>query len=179
MRRWLAVSLVTCVLAMSWLALRSAAQPPPRPDQPGPGGPPGTPPGAMRVAPVDSFVAERDSMMNAVLQRIVRRENAPAESVFKNIKVMKSMPAVRLMRVMNMGFGRSLGVSCRFCHIPDHWADDDKNPKLVTREMMAMVDSINTSLLPRVTHLHHPPDRQPIVNCTTCHRGSKRPALNM
>ncbi|HTM57639.1 MAG TPA: c-type cytochrome [Candidatus Udaeobacter sp.] len=171
---------------MSWTALRSQAQPPGRPDQPGPGGPPGAPPpGSMqpmmpRPAPIDSFVAERDSMMNAVLQRIAGRENAPAESVFKNIKVMKTVPAGRLVRIMNLGFGHSLGVSCRFCHIPDHWADDDKNPKLVTREMMVMVDSINTVLLPRVAHLHHPPDRPPpTVNCTTCHRGSKRPALNM
>ena len=47
------------------------------------GMPPAMPPPA--PAPIDSFVAERDSLMKEVLQHIAGRENAPAESVFKNI----------------------------------------------------------------------------------------------
>ena len=64
------------------------------------------------AAPIDTFAAERDSMMNAVLESIAGHENAPAESVFKNIQSMKGVPAGRLPRIMNMGYGKSLGVRC-------------------------------------------------------------------
>ena len=53
-----------------------------------------------------------------ILRSIAGRENQPAESVFKNIKILKGVPAGRLVNIMNMGFGRSLGVSCGFCHVP-------------------------------------------------------------
>jgi hypothetical protein len=140
---------------------------------------PATGPGSpvrMAAAPVDSFVAERDSLMNDVLQRIAGRENAPAESVFKNIKVLKGVPAGRLPRIMNLGWGRSLGVSCRHCHVPGHWADDDKPQKQITRDMTAMLNTINTELLPKIKNLK---SEKPFVNCTTCHRGAVKPATNL
>ena len=147
---------------------------------PGPA-PPGLPAGAPGLrppapAPVDSFVADRDSLMKVVLQRIAGREDMPAESVFKNIKAFKGVPAGRILRIMNMGFGRSLGVNCTHCHIAGHWADDDKPQKQITREMMAMVDTLNTVMLPRIRNLK---SEHPTVNCTTCHRGSRKPATNL
>ena len=42
--------------------------------------------------------------------------------------------------------------------------------------MSAMVATINTQLLAKIANLKGP---QPIVNCTTCHRGLVKPALNM
>ena len=126
--------------------------------------------------PIDSFVAERDSLMNEVLKRIAGRENAPAESVFKNIKVLKGVPAGRVARIMNLGYGRSLGVSCAHCHVVGHWADDDKAPKQIARDMSAMVKAINTDFLPKIEHLQGKP---PIVNCMTCHRGAIKPALDL
>src|SRR5688500_17438795 len=48
--------------------------------------------------------ARRDSGEAMLLRRIAGRENLPAESVFKNIKVMKGIPAGRLVRIMNAGF---------------------------------------------------------------------------
>jgi hypothetical protein len=59
-----------------------------------------------------------------VPQDIAGNENAPADSVFKNIKLMKGVPAERMLRTMN-AFGHSRGVSCRF-YVPGHWADEDK-----------------------------------------------------
>lgn len=116
--------------------------------------------------------------MNLVLARIAGRENAPAESVFKNIRMLKGLPAGRLPRIMNYGWGRALGVSCDHCHIENHWDAEDKAPKQITREMAAMVDTITHVMLPRIKNLRsgEPP---PTVNCTTCHRGSKKPALRI
>ena len=148
-----------------------------RPSMPPPGSPGANPP-AMRaaMAPPDSFAAERDSLMNDVLEKIAGRENAPAESVFKNIRLLKGVPAGRLPRIMNLGFGRSLGVRCRHCHVEGHWDAEDKPQKQIARDMSEMLHTINTELLPKVKNLK---SEHPTVNCTTCHRGAVKPALNL
>ena len=128
------------------------------------------------AAVIDSFVAERDSLAKEVLAKIAGRENAPAESVFKNIKVMKKLPAGQLLRVMNQGFGRSLGTNCAHCHVTGHWADEDKAPKQIAREMMAMTRTINDTLLARIKNLK---SEHPGVACATCHRGQLKPARQM
>jgi hypothetical protein len=128
------------------------------------------------AAPVDSFAAERDSLMNVVLEKIAGRENTPAESVFKDIRVLKGMPAMRLVRIMNMGYGRSLGVGCKHCHVVGHWEEEDKPQKQVARDMWSMMNTINSELLPKIKNLK---SDHPAVNCTTCHRGATKPALNL
>jgi photosynthetic reaction center cytochrome c subunit len=116
--------------------------------------------------------ARRDSGAAMVLRSIAGRENEPAESVFKNIKILKGVPAGRLVNIMNNGFGRSLGVSCGFCHVPGKWDQDDKENKNTARLMFAMVQTINRDYISKVPNDRGPP---PVVNCMTCHRGSPRP----
>lgn len=121
----------------------------------------------------DSVTAvRRDSAAAMVLRSIAGRETQPAESVFKNIKIFKGVPAGRVVNIMNMGFGRSLGVSCGFCHVPGKWDLDDKEEKNTARLMFAMVQTINRDYMSKV-----PNDRggPPVVNCFTCHRGNPRP----
>src|SRR5213082_1730858 len=99
----------------------------------------------------DSLTAvRRDSGAAMVLRSIAGRENQPAESVFKNIKILKGVPAGRLVNIMNMGFGRSLGVSCGFCHVPGKWDLDDKEEKNTARLMFAMVQTINRDYISKV-----------------------------
>jgi Photosynthetic reaction centre cytochrome C subunit len=143
-----------------------------------PGGPPGGPGG--RVPLTDSArrvrdsatAARRDSGAAMVLRSIAGRENQLAESVFKNIKILKGVPAGRLVNIMNMGFGRSLGVSCGFCHVPGKWDLDDKQEKNTARIMIAMVGTINRDYLAKVPVDSGPP---PTASCFTCHRGMPRP----
>jgi hypothetical protein len=127
-------------------------------------------------APRDSVAVLRDSAMARVLRSIAGREEQPAESVFRNIKTLKGVPAGRLVRIMNLGYGRSLGVSCGHCHVPGRWASVEKPQKQIARDMVEMVNTINTQQLAKIPNLKGP---QPAVNCTTCHRGSVKPALNM
>jgi hypothetical protein len=141
----------------------------------GPGGPGARMPltdSARRVR--DSVTAaRRDSGAAMVLRSIAGRETQPAESVFKNIKVLKGVPAGRLVNIMNMGFGRSLGVSCGFCHVPGKWDLDDKEEKNTARVMIAMVGAINRDYLSKLpVDSGRPP---PAVSCMTCHRGMPRP----
>src|SRR5215216_766342 len=142
-----------------------------------PGRPGQASPGAQRMPLTDSARRVRDSLTSArrdsgaamVLRSIAGRENQPAESVFKNIKILKGVPAGRLVNIMNMGFGRSLGVSCGFCHVPGKWDLDDKEEKNTARLMFAMVQTINRDYISKV-----PADSgtRPVVNCFTCHRGN-------
>jgi hypothetical protein len=144
-----------------------------------PGGPPGGP-GGPRVPLTDSArrvrdslnAARRDSASATILRSIAGRENQPAESVFKNIKIFKEVPAGRLVNIMNMGFGRSLGVSCGFCHVPGKWDLDDKEEKKTARLMFAMVQTINRDYMSKVPNDRGAP---PVVNCFTCHRGNAHP----
>ena len=107
---------------------------------------------------------------------IAGQENKPAEEVFKNIQMLKGMPAGRLLRVMEMGYARSLGVNCTHCHVADAWEKEDKPTKQIAREMHAMVGVINDGQLKKIKNLKGP---NSIVNCTTCHRGQTKPALNL
>jgi hypothetical protein len=136
---------------------------------------------AQRPAP-DSLVRLRQERMQAVLREIAGREQQPAESVFRNIEVLGGVPAGRLVRMMALGFAPALGVSCNHCHVETDWAADDKRPKLAAREMMRMTRAINAEWIARNEHLD--PERgeggqPPAVNCTTCHRGDVRPALDL
>jgi hypothetical protein len=98
--------------------------------------------------------------------------------VFKNIQTpfVKSIPAGRLLAVMEIAYSRSLGVTCTHCHTPDRWESDEKPTKQIARGMAAMMAKINGELLPGIKNLK---SERPTVNCTTCHRGQTKPALNI
>jgi len=123
-------------------------------------------------APPDpALEAEREEHVQEVLQQIVGREKEPAENVFKNIQVMKGIPAGRLLAIMNVGYARSLGVECSHCHVEDYWEVDEKRPKSAARDMILMTRAINE----QVQKMKHLEGDQPFVNCGTCHQGHVRP----
>src|SRR5687767_14614980 len=93
---------------------------------------------------------------------IAGKEQAPAETVFKNIQLFKGMPAGRVLRIMELGYSRSLGVTCTHCHIPGAWEKDDKPTKQVARDMAAMVNAINSQHLKQIKNLK---SDTPTVNC--------------
>ena len=134
------------------------------------------PPAPGAGAPWDSLASVRDSLVRTVMASIAGREQMPAESVFKEIRVLKGMPAGRLVRVMDMGLSRSLGVGCDHCHVAGEWAKEDKVKKQIARDMWAMTQRLNQEILPAVKGLEGKP---PTVNCTTCHRGSRIPATRL
>jgi len=88
----------------------------------------------------------------------------PAEEVYKNIQVMKGVPAPRLMGAMQF-FTKSLGVQCVYCHLPNEFDKDDKPTKNTARKMLNMVHQINGDNFPQ----------NQVVSCWMCHRGSAKP----
>ena len=138
---------------------------------------PGATPPSPSASPVkDSVTLERERYVAEVRQQIAGKETLPASQVFKNIKMMTDVPAGRLLAVMNVGYGKSLGVSCTHCHVAGQWDSDEKTQKQTARDMSAMAGRINNELLKNIPNLKGP---NAIVNCTTCHRGQVKPALNL
>jgi photosynthetic reaction center cytochrome c subunit len=87
-----------------------------------------------------------------------------AEDVFKNIQVLKGVPSEQLMAAMRF-ITASLGVECGYCHVPDHFEQDDKKPKLIARDMMRMMLAIDKNSF----------EDNREVTCYSCHRGSPKP----
>lgn len=107
---------------------------------------------------------------NPLREFIKGRENEPAEKVFKNIQILKGVPAARFLDAMQ-GFADALGTKCRECHDTENFASDDKDEKKVARGMIQMTKGINEQLktIPAV-------DRDAYVSCYTCHHGKTTPA---
>lgn len=84
---------------------------------------------------------------------------------FKNVQVLKDIPADQLIPSMQF-ITASLGVECGFCHVENHFDQDDKKPKLIARKMMLMMMAINQNNF----------DGHRQVTCNTCHRGSRSPS---
>ena len=107
---------------------------------------------------------------------IAGKEEVPAVDLFNNIQFYKAATAERFLRIMEFGFTVALGVDCTHCHVPGKWDSDDKPTKQIAREMSAMLDAINNDYLKKIPNLR---STNPQVNCTTCHRGHRRPALEL
>ena len=116
-----------------------------------------------------------DRLMKQVLEKIAGHENEPAEKVFKNIQIpwLKSTPAGRFLRIMNLGYSRALGVGCAHCHVEQDFSSDDKRPKRAARDMAYMHKAINDQIQ-KMQNLDLKPEQR-FINCSTCHRGAINP----
>ena len=93
------------------------------------------------------------------------RQGKTADEVYKNIQVLKGVPASQLEPVMAF-FTGSLGVRCSHCHVPGQFEKDDKQTKQTARRMIRMVFDLNKGSF----------DNRGAVSCVTCHRGQTKPA---
>lgn len=100
---------------------------------------------------------------------------------FKNLKVLpKDISKDDLDSIMD-GFTIALNVRCGFCHARKadttkkglDFASDKKDEKNIAREMMRMVNTLNTT---NFNYMHsNKPDTIHTIVCYTCHRGAKQP----
>ena len=87
-----------------------------------------------------------------------------AEEQFKNIQVLKGVPADQIFPTMQF-ITASLGVECDFCHVQGAFEKDDKKPKATARKMMEMMFAINKDNF----------EGHREVTCYSCHRGNAEP----
>lgn len=89
-----------------------------------------------------------------------------AEQVYKNLQVLKSVPADQLIPAMQF-ITAFLGVLRDFCHNEKAFERDDKDTKQTARKMMRMMFAINKDNF----------DNHPEVTCFACHRGARKPLV--
>jgi photosynthetic reaction center cytochrome c subunit len=87
-----------------------------------------------------------------------------AQQAYKNIQVLKDIPADELIPSMQF-ISASLGVECDFCHVEHAFEKDDKKPKQTARKMMEMMITINQENF----------ESHKEVTCYSCHRGQAQP----
>ena len=128
------------------------------------------PPGASDAPAGETPAAAPGSTAGATSVSLPSLDPLPAgnkeertEQKYKNIQMLKGLPAERLMKIM-FAFKDSLGVDCTFCHIKDQFEKDDKPEKQTARKMIALVRDANAKI------------GAARVSCYTCHRGQQRPA---
>jgi hypothetical protein len=114
-------------------------------------------------------------LVTELLASIKGKETRKASEVFKNVKVLGDVPAAKFLRMMDAGYNRALGVGCEHCHVEDQWEVDDKRPKRAAREMIVFMKDLNA----RLAEMPEIDNSDATVNCTTCHRGYVKPALQM
>jgi len=90
-------------------------------------------------------------------------KTVPARAAFKNLQLLKPTEVMTDMR----GFRIGLGVDCAFCHVRGDFSSDVNHHKLVAREMIELVRTINAKF----------PDGKQHVTCYTCHRGAEEPLM--
>ena len=92
----------------------------------------------------------------------------PAEQVYRNIKVMNGVPSDQVIESMQT-FRAALGVECDFCHVRQNGRLmpplDDKKEKQTARQMITMMNNINTNNF----------NGRLRVTCATCHQGHEQP----
>src|SRR5688572_31968942 len=96
-------------------------------------------------------------------QQTPAQQPKTAEQVYKNIQVLKGMPAAELEPTMAFISG-SLGVKCNHCHV-NPFEKDEKPTKSTARRMMRMVLDLNKGSF----------NGEKAVSCFTCHRGKPHP----
>lgn len=101
----------------------------------------------------------------AAAQQPAQLEGKTAEQAFKNIQVLKGIPADQLIPTMRFMRDSLGGVACTFCHADEDRASDEKPQKVTARKMIAMEIAINKNTF----------NGETTVTCYTCHRGSPMP----
>jgi hypothetical protein len=120
-----------------------------------------------RSLPQHSSSAERFARMGVelALPDTTNRADQPAENIFKNIQVLKGIPARQVLPTMRF-FEMSLGVGCDFCHVRGNFASDEKPEKKTARSMILMMNDINAKNFSAQE-----------VTCFTCHGGRSHPLV--
>lgn len=94
----------------------------------------------------------------------LRKPEQTAGERYKNVTVMKDVPASRFIDSMR-SFTVALGTDCEHCHVQGNFAADDKPAKAMARRMVTMTHGINEQTFAGKQE----------VRCYTCHRGQVNP----
>ena len=95
----------------------------------------------------------------------LRKPEQKAGERFKNVKLLKDLPASAFLDVMG-SFNMAMGKNCEFCHVQGKMDADDKKEKATARKMIEMTRHINEQNF----------EGKLEVRCYSCHKGQNHPA---
>lgn len=90
-----------------------------------------------------------------------------AAEAYKNIKVLKDLPATQLMAVM-LEWNKALKVECEYCHVKGDFVKDTMPTHKATRDMVILTNKLNAT----------EPSLKKKMTCYSCHHGRISPARN-
>lgn len=96
----------------------------------------------------------------------IAQQGKTAAEAFKNITVLKDLPADQLMPAMQH-MNTAFNGQCTFCHVQGKMEADDNNHKKIARQMITMTANLNK------THF----EGRQVVTCYTCHRKEGHPSV--
>src|SRR3984893_5400419 len=107
----------------------------------------------------------------AIAQTAPQEKPQMVEDVFKNVQVLKGIPANQFMDTMGF-FAAALGLNCTGCHVAESLQDwskfaDDVPRKRIARQMILMVNGINKANF----------GGRRALTCWSCHRGNQVPEV--
>jgi len=115
---------------------------------------------------VNEAAARQKELLDRIRERIKGRENEPAETVFRNIELLRGKPASRLPGMMSALTGL-LGVTCTTCHVPGRFESEELAPKRTARQHFKMQAGLNQEYFGGAN----------AISCWTCHRGAAKPPI--
>jgi photosynthetic reaction center cytochrome c subunit len=116
----------------------------------------------LRVVAIVAFALTATLLAQAQGGRSI--EGKKAEEVYKNIQVLKGVPAAEISQTMHL-MEAETGMDCTFCHVEGAFEKDDREPKQVARKMIVMMNALNQVNF----------GGQRVVTCYTCHNGRPIP----
>jgi hypothetical protein len=169
-RSMFAVAAVAGAVFLACATSRSAEVPAPQPASAG------APQGPRRAPNPVAQDSARRAQVDSIMAAIAGREQEPAGKVFKNVKLLKDMPAADFLKNMDVNYGRGLGMGCGNCHVMGQYDQDTRKNKRVARQMQEMTDYINSVRLAQIKELDEDYAK---ITCVTCHAGSGHPKTTM
>lgn len=97
---------------------------------------------------------------------MLRQPEQTAAQRFKNVQLLKDVPASRFIDAMHY-FTLSVGGDCETCHMHEDFASDANKHKVTARKMITMTRGINEQYF----------EGKNEVRCYSCHHGMKHPQI--
>ncbi len=108
-----------------------------------------------------SLLAMFCTLIGAAVLWSASAQEMTAEKAFKNIQVLKGIPAGQMTALMD-NFNKALGVDCAYCHTMNALEKDDKPAHKMSRQMIKMTRDIQQNYKIK-------------IDCMACHQGKAKP----
>ena len=134
------------------------------------------------IAAIGFFIFIIFSLMGTFLVEISAQSPPKLFANSQNLRVLPTDISAELLRSTMIGFTQALDVRCSTCHAGEEseplteydFASDEKESKLIAREMLRMINAINESVVSLDRGAGH---EYVEVSCMTCHRGQSLPRI--